>query len=112
MCVCVCVEQAIRDGVIEATIDHEQGFMQSKVRDRGREREGGERERDRGRETERGRQREGGERERAILQENTDIYSTKEPQEAFHQRIKFCLELYNTSIRVSVPFPYSHVSIL
>ena len=24
--------QAIRDGVIEATIDHEQGFMQSKVR--------------------------------------------------------------------------------
>jgi 26S proteasome regulatory subunit N3 len=54
-------KQAIRDGVIEATIDHEQSFMQSK--------------------------------------ENLDIYSTKEPQEAFHQRVQFCLELYNTSIR-------------
>jgi 26S proteasome regulatory subunit N3 len=55
------VAKAIRDGVIEATIDHEQSFMQSK--------------------------------------ENLDIYSTKEPQEAFHQRVQFCLELYNTSIR-------------
>jgi 26S proteasome regulatory subunit N3 len=55
------VAKAIRDGVIEASLDHEQGFMQSK--------------------------------------ENTDIYSTKEPQEAFHQRIQFCLDLYNTSIR-------------
>ena len=36
--------QAIRDGVIEATIDHEQGFMQSKVRN---ERSGEERERER-----------------------------------------------------------------
>ena len=36
--------QAIRDGVIEATIDHEQGFMQSKVRN---ESSGEERERER-----------------------------------------------------------------
>ena len=82
----MCVRQAIRDGVIEATVDHEQGFMQSKV---------------------------------CVcvcgcvhvcdslsLQENTDIYSTKEPQEAFHQRIQFCLDLYNTSIRVHTTFPY------
>ena len=39
-----------------------------------------------------------------LLQENMDIYSTKEPQVAFHNRIKFCLDLYNTSIKVSVPF--------
>ena len=26
------------------------------------------------------------------FQENIDIYATKEPQEAFHQRILFCLE--------------------
>ena len=49
----------------------------------------------------------------AVLQENTDIYSTKEPQEAFHQRIQFCLDLYNTSIRVPVlMFPYRHTFIL
>ena len=29
----VCYAQAIRDGVIEASIDHEQGFMRSKVGD-------------------------------------------------------------------------------
>ena len=42
--------QAIRDGVIEAVLDHEHGRMQSK--------------------------------------ENTDIYGTREPQLAFHQRIQ------------------------
>lgn len=35
-------------------------------------------------------------------QENIDIYATKEPQEAFHQRILFCLELYNQSVKVGV----------
>ena len=42
--------QAIRDGVIEAVLDHDHGRMQSK--------------------------------------ENTDIYCTREPQLAFHQRIQ------------------------
>lgn len=34
------------------------------------------------------------------LQEHIDIYSTKEPQEAFHQRIQFCLDLYTQSVKV------------
>lgn len=55
------VAKAIRDGVIEATIDHEQGFMRSK--------------------------------------ENIDIYATREPQEAFHQRVLFCLDLYTQSVK-------------
>ena len=58
--------QAIRDGVIEATIDHERGYVQSK--------------------------------------ENTDIYSTKEPMDAFHQRISFCLEIHNHSVK-TMRFP-------
>lgn len=56
------VSKAIRDGVIEATIDHEGGFMKSK--------------------------------------ENADIYSTNEPQTAFHQRLLFCLNLHNESVKV------------
>lgn len=55
--------QAIRDGVIEATIDHEQGYVQSK--------------------------------------EMSDIYGTKEPMTAFHQRITFCLDLHNNSVKVA-----------
>ncbi|CAG8459381.1 52_t:CDS:10 [Ambispora leptoticha] len=51
------VAKAIRDGVIDAIIDHEKGFMKSK--------------------------------------EIVDIYSTNEPQIAFHQRISFCLNLHN-----------------
>lgn len=53
--------KAIRDGVIEAKINHEGGFLQSK--------------------------------------ETTDIYNTPEPQAAFHQRIAFCLDIYNQSIK-------------
>ncbi|KAJ3283461.1 26S proteasome non-ATPase regulatory subunit [Borealophlyctis nickersoniae] len=60
------VAKAIRDGVIDATIDHQNGFMKSK--------------------------------------ENVDIYSTNEPQNAFHQRIAFCLELHNESVR-ALRFP-------
>ena len=56
------VAKAIRDGVIEASIDHEHKFMQSK--------------------------------------ENADIYSTNEPMTAFHQRINFCLNIHNQSIKV------------
>lgn len=55
------VSKAIRDGVIEATINHSEGYVQSK--------------------------------------ENTDVYSTNEPQTAFHQRISFCLDIYNQSVK-------------
>ncbi len=55
--------QAIRDGVIEATIDHENKYVQSK--------------------------------------ETTDIYGTREPSTQFHQRIKFCLDIHNQSVKVS-----------
>jgi 26S proteasome regulatory subunit N3 len=60
------VAKAIKDGVIEATIDHENGFVQSK--------------------------------------ENVDIYSTTEPQHAFHQRVTFCLELHNQCVK-AMRFP-------
>ncbi|XP_059082985.1 probable 26S proteasome non-ATPase regulatory subunit 3 [Tigriopus californicus] len=60
------IAKAIRDGVIEATLDHDQGWMQSK--------------------------------------ENVDIYSTREPQLAFHQRIEFCLDLHNSSVK-AMRFP-------
>ncbi|EDO33969.1 predicted protein [Nematostella vectensis] len=60
------VAKAIRDGVIEASIDHEKGTVQSK--------------------------------------ENVDIYSTNEPQGAFHQRISFCLDIYNQSVK-AMRFP-------
>jgi 26S proteasome regulatory subunit N3 len=58
------VAKAIRDGVINATINHEQGYIQSK--------------------------------------EHVDIYSTNEPQSAFHQRISFCLSLHNDSVKVII----------
>ena len=53
--------QAIRDGVIEATINHEQGYVQSR--------------------------------------EIVDIYTTREPMNAFHQRIEFCLKVHNESVK-------------
>lgn len=59
---CACA-QAIRDGVIEASINHEKGFVQSK--------------------------------------ETMDIYGTREPQLAFHQRISFCLDIHNMSVKVT-----------
>ncbi|KAK9870438.1 hypothetical protein WA026_008006 [Henosepilachna vigintioctopunctata] len=55
------VAKAIKDGVIEATLDPEGGYMRSK--------------------------------------ESNDIYCTKEPQMAFHQRISFCLDLHNQSVK-------------
>lgn len=60
------VAKAIRDGVIEATIDHEKGYVQSK--------------------------------------EMMDIYSTGEPMAAFHQRISFCLDIRNQSVK-AMRFP-------
>ena len=57
------VEKDIRDGVIEATLDHEGAFMRSK--------------------------------------EAGDVYSTGEPGEAFHERIRACLGLHDESVKVS-----------
>ncbi len=57
------VAKAIRDGVIEATLDHENHFMKSK--------------------------------------EVGDIYATREPGEAFHERIRACLDLHDESVKVS-----------
>ena len=54
------VAKAIRDGVIEAELDHEHGIMQSK--------------------------------------DTSDVYSTREPQKAFNQRIEWCLDLHNHSV--------------
>ncbi|CAO3656321.1 unnamed protein product [Mucor hiemalis] len=60
------VAKAIRDGVIDATLDHSKGFMKSK--------------------------------------EIVDIYSTNEPQNAYHQRINFCLNLHNDAVK-AMRFP-------
>jgi 26S proteasome regulatory subunit N3 len=62
------VAKAIRDGVIEATLDRERGFMKSK--------------------------------------EVGDVYATKEPGEAFHDRIRACLTLHDESVKVCPPFPF------
>lgn len=60
------VAKAIRDGVIEATIDHEKGYVQSR--------------------------------------ETVDVYKTREPMAAFHQRITFCLDIHNNSVK-AMRFP-------
>lgn len=60
------VAKAIRDGVIDATIDHDQKHL--------------------------------------ISRENIDVYSTNEPQDIFHQRIKFCLNLHNEAV-MAMRFP-------
>ncbi|CRL20149.1 Proteasome component (PCI) domain [Penicillium camemberti] len=60
------VAKAMRDGVIEATLDHEHGFMKSK--------------------------------------EVGDIYATREPGEAFHERIRACLALHDESVK-AMRFP-------
>ncbi|OQS02194.1 26S proteasome non-ATPase regulatory subunit 3 [Thraustotheca clavata] len=56
----VCAK-AIRDGVIDAVIDHKHGWMQSK--------------------------------------ETIDVYATTEPQQAFHKRITFCLDVHNEAVK-------------
>jgi 26S proteasome regulatory subunit N3 len=60
------VAKAIRDGVIEAVLDHDSGTMSSK--------------------------------------DTSDVYATREPQIAFNQRIEFCLELHNHSVK-AMRFP-------
>ncbi|RHZ24160.1 hypothetical protein DYB37_001059 [Aphanomyces astaci] len=52
---------AIKDGVIDAVIDHKNGWMQSK--------------------------------------ETVDVYVTNEPQQAFHKRITFCLDVHNEAVK-------------
>jgi len=54
------VAKAIRDGVIEASLDHEHGFMESK--------------------------------------QAGDMYATREPAEAFHDRIKACLSIHDECV--------------
>lgn len=56
------VAKAIRDGVIEASLDHEKGFMKSK--------------------------------------DVGDVYATREPGDAFHERIQACLALHDESVKV------------
>ncbi|CAK7201848.1 26S proteasome non-ATPase regulatory subunit [Sporothrix eucalyptigena] len=60
------VAKAIRDGVIEATLDRERGFMKSK--------------------------------------DIGDVYATREPGEAFHDRIRACLALHDESVK-AMRFP-------
>ena len=55
------VAKAIRDGGVDAVIDHEAGCMRSL--------------------------------------ETADVYSTREPQAAFHARIAFCLDAHNEAVR-------------
>ncbi|KAK8926059.1 putative 26S proteasome non-ATPase regulatory subunit 3 [Platanthera zijinensis] len=64
------VAKAIRDGSIDATIDHVNGWMISK--------------------------------------ETGDIYSTNEPQIAFHSRIAFCLNMHNEAVKALRFPPNSH----
>lgn len=60
------VMKAIRDGVVDATINHEEGYVSSK--------------------------------------DVTNIYSTTEPHDAFHQRIDFCLKMHNDLVK-SMRYP-------
>jgi len=62
--------KAIRDGVIEATLDHKEGVLYSK--------------------------------------EPSDVYSTLEPQAAFHKRITFCLEMHNNAVKAMSYPPDAH----
>jgi 26S proteasome regulatory subunit N3 len=64
------VTKAIRDGGIDATVDHANGWMQSK--------------------------------------ETGDIYSTQEPQTAFHSRIAFCLNTHNEAVKALTFPPDAH----
>ncbi|KAA3676445.1 26S proteasome regulatory subunit N3 [Paragonimus westermani] len=55
------VAKAIRDGVIDASINHEQQYVTTK--------------------------------------ETLDLYSTREPFNQFHQRIRFCLGIHNQAVK-------------
>jgi len=55
------VAKAVRDGVVDATIHHEEGYVQS--------------------------------------HDLVDVYATKEPAEAYHRRIAYCLTTHNDAVR-------------
>ena len=55
------VAKAVRDGVLDATIHHQEGYVQS--------------------------------------HDLVDVYATKEPTEAFHRRIAYCLTTHNDAVR-------------
>jgi len=55
------VSKAVRDGVIDAKINHQQGFMQSL--------------------------------------ELSNVYSTAEPQQQFHERIQFCMGMHDDNVK-------------
>nr|XP_039251123.1 26S proteasome non-ATPase regulatory subunit 3-like [Styela clava] len=60
------IAKAIKDGVIEAEINHEEGYVRTR--------------------------------------DTTDVYGTREPQKAFHNRIEFCLDIYRNSV-MAMRFP-------
>lgn len=62
--------QAIRDGVIDAMLDHDGGALASR--------------------------------------EVVHVYGTREPSEAFHKRITFCLDVHNEAIRAMRYPPNAH----
>lgn len=62
--------KAIRDGGIDAVLDHDGGFLATR--------------------------------------ELTDLYSTNEPQNAFHARIAFCLNLHNEAVKAMRFEPDAH----
>ena len=55
------VAKAVRDGVLDATVHHEEGYVQS--------------------------------------HDLVDVYATKEPAEAFHRRIAYCLTTHNDAVK-------------
>ena len=62
--------KAIRDGVIDATVDHANGVL--------------------------------------VSNEAHDVYSTLEPQAAFHKRITFCLNIHNDAVKAMSYPPDAH----
>eukprot|EP00462_Mataza_sp_D1_P004635 CAMPEP_0175102446 /NCGR_PEP_ID=MMETSP0086_2-20121207/8451_1 /TAXON_ID=136419 /ORGANISM="Unknown Unknown, Strain D1" /LENGTH=625 /DNA_ID=CAMNT_0016377277 /DNA_START=29 /DNA_END=1906 /DNA_ORIENTATION=- len=66
------VAKAIHDGVIDAVIDRENGYLSSK--------------------------------------ENTDVYSSYEPQGVFHKRIQFCNDIHNEAVKAMRFPPNAHKS--
>jgi len=65
------IAKAIKDGIIDAVINHEKGYVQSI--------------------------------------ETQDIYSTDEPTKVFHDGIKYCIKIRNSSIK-AMRFPPSSKS--
>ena len=43
-------------------------------------------------------------RKSLIMKDQTDVYSSNEPQLVFHKRIKFCQEMYNDAMK-ALEFP-------